>query len=179
MEFARRGLPVVVVNPTLPIGPWDVRPTPTGRIVLDFLRGRMPAYVDTGMNLVDVADVVAGHILAWQRGVPGQRYLLGRQNLTLRQILELLEQITGKPAPRWRLPFGLALGAGYLDQLIEGVLLGREPRIPLEGLKVARTPMYVSCEKAITQLGLPQSPVDAALEKAVKWFADYGYTGTR
>jgi dihydroflavonol-4-reductase len=175
LDFAQRGLPVVVVNPTLPVGPWDVRPTPTGRIVLDFLRGRMPAYVNTGLNLVDVADVVAGHILAWQRGIPGERYLLGSQNLTLRELLQLLQQITGKPAPRWRLPFWLALAAGYLDQLIEGVLLGREPRIPLEGLQVARTPLYVSCEKAITQLGLPQSPVAAALEQSVTWFADHGY----
>lgn len=179
LELAARGLPVVVVNPTAPVGPWDVRPTPTGGIVLDFLRRRLPAYVNTGLNLVDVADVVAGHILAWQRGVPGQRYLLGHRNLSLREVLQLLQQITGLPAPRWRVPFWLALGIGHLDGWVEGQLLDREPRVPLEGLQVARTPAYVSCQKAVTQLGLPQSPVEVALEKAVRWFTDYGYLSSR
>ena len=177
LEMAAQGLPVVVVNPTAPVGPWDVKPTPTGRIVLDFLRGRLPAYLDTGMNLVDVADVVAGQILALERGEPGQRYLLGHRNLTLKEVLALLQEITGRAAPRWQTPFWLALAAGYLDQFIEGQLLGREPRIPLEGLKVARYPMYVTSRKAIEQLGLPQSPVEAALERAVQWFVDYGYAG--
>jgi dihydroflavonol-4-reductase len=178
LTMASEGLPVVVVNPTTPVGPWDVKPTPTGRMVLDFLRGRIPVYLETGMNLVDVADVAAGHILAMEQGEPGQRYLLGNRNVTLREIFAMLQVVTGRRAPRWRAPYWLALGAGYLDQLVEGRVLGREPRIPLEGLKVARTPMYVSCLKAVTELGQPQSPVEAALEKSAKWFIDHGYTRT-
>ncbi|MDP6550029.1 MAG: NAD-dependent epimerase/dehydratase family protein, partial [Dehalococcoidia bacterium] len=178
LTMALDGLPVVVVNPTTPVGPWDVKPTPTGRMVLDFLRGRIPVYLETGMNLVDVADVAAGHILAMEQGEPGQRYLLGNQNVTLRGVFAMLQEATGRRAPRWRAPYWLALGAGYLDQLVEGKFLGREPRIPLEGLKVARTPMYVSCQKAVTELGQPQSSVEAALERSVKWFIDHGYART-
>lgn len=169
------GLPVVVVNPTTPVGPWDIKPTPTGKMVLDFVRGRIPVYVDTGMNLVDVADVVMGHILALEKGQPGERYLLGNRNISLVELFTMLQELAGRRAPRWRAPFWLAIGAGYIDLLLEGGLLRREPRIPLEGLKVSKTPMYVSCQKAITELGLPQSPVEAALEKAVRWFKDYGY----
>lgn len=175
LQMAAEGLPVVVVNPTAPVGPWDVKPTPTGKVVLDFLRGKIPAYVDTGMNLVDVADVAAGHILAMEHGVPGQRYLLGNCNLSLEQIFNLLAELTGRRAPGLRLPFWVAIGAGYIDQVWEGAVLHREPRIPLEGLKVSKTPMYVSCQKAISELGLPQSPVEVALEKAIRWFTDYGY----
>lgn len=175
LAMAAEGFPVVVVNPTAPVGPWDVKPTPTGRIVLDFIRGRLPAGLDTGMNLVDVADVAAGHILALEKGEPGQRYLLGHRNLTLQELLALLQELTGRPAPRWQIPFWLALGAGYVDQFVEGNLLRREPHIPLEGLKVARDPMYVTSQKAIERLGLPQSPVEAALERAVQWFTDYDY----
>ncbi len=175
LAFAQKGFPVVVVNPTAPIGPWDVKPTPTGRIVLDFIRGRIPAYINTGMNLVDVEDVAVGHVLALEKGRPGERYLLGNVNMTLAQILKLLEQVSGRKAPRIRIPIGLAMGAGYLDEYIEGRLLRKEPSIPLEGLKVSRKPMYVSCEKAVRELGLPQSPVEGALEKAVRWFRDYGY----
>ena len=176
LEKAGQGLPVVVVNPTAPVGPWDVKPTPTGRIVLDFIRGRMPAYVDTGLNLVDVADVAEGHILAAERGQVGQRYVLGQLNLTLREIFELLEEITKRKAPRVRIPIWLALSAGYFDQVVEGQFLGREPRIPLEAVRMAKKPMYVSCEKAINELGLPQSPVEQALVQAVGWFEDHGYT---
>ena len=175
LELAERGLPVVVVNPTAPLGPWDVKPTPTGRMVLDFIRGELPSYLDTGMNFVDVADVAAGHVLALERGEPGQRYLLGNRNLAFKELLEMLRQITGQPLPRFRVPIPLALLSGSLDELIEGRLLGREPKIPLDGVKLVRDPMYVSCQKAIDQLGLPQSPVEAALERAVQWFTDYGY----
>ncbi|MCH8744662.1 MAG: NAD-dependent epimerase/dehydratase family protein [Chloroflexi bacterium] len=175
LEMASQGLPVVVVNPAAPVGPWDVKPTPTGRIVLDFLNGKIPAYIETGMNVVDVSDVAAGHILAMEKGKPGQRYVLGNRNLSLQQIFEMLELLTGRRAPRWKLPFWAALGAGYIDQIVEGKILRREPMIPLEGLKVARIPLYASSQKAITELGLPQSPVEAALERAVKWFQDYGY----
>ena len=175
LKMAAAGLPVVIVNPTAPVGPWDVKPTPTGRIVLDFLRGQMPALLNAGMNLVAVADVAAGHILALEKGLPGQRYLLGHRNLTLREVIAMLSAITGRPAPRWQIPYGLAWAAAGLDNLITGQLRGREPRLPLEALRVARRPMYVSCQKAVQQLGLPQTPVETALEQAVKWFRDYGY----
>ncbi len=176
LNMASEDLPVVVVNPTTPVGPWDVKPTPTGRMVLDFLLRRIPAYLDTGMNLVDVEDVVSGHILAMEQGQAGQRYLLGHKNLTLKEVFTILQRITGFPAPRWRAPYWLVMGAGYLDGLIEGSLLQREPRIPLEGVKVSRTPMYVSCDKAINELGLPQSPVELALEKSINWFNEHGYS---
>ena len=176
LEMARRGLPVVVVNPTAPIGPWDVKPTPTGKMVLDLLRGRIPAYVNTGMNLVDVEDVAVGHALALEKGRPGERYLLGNTNMTLGRMFKMLEGVSGKKAPTIRLPLWMVIWAGYADTFIEGTLMGREPLIPLEGLKISRKPMYVSCEKAITGLGLPQSPVEGAMEKAVRWFRDYGYT---
>ncbi len=179
LKMASDGLPVVVVNPTTPVGPWDVKPTPTGKMVLDFLLRRIPAYLDTGMNLVDVEDVAIGHILAMERGQPGQRYLLGNRNVSLKEAFAMLQEITGLPAPRLRAPYWLVIGAGYLDQLVEGGMLRREPRIPLEGIKVSRTPMYVSCRKAVSELGLPQSSVVSALEKAVKWFNDHGYARHR
>ena len=175
LRMASDGLPVVVVNPTAPVGPWDVKPTPTGRIVLEFLRGRIPAYLDTGLNLVDVEDVALGHVSALERGQPGQRYLLGNRNVTLREVFGMLQQATGLAAPRWRAPYWLAVGAGYVDRFVEGGVLRREPRIPLEGVKVSRTPMYVSCDKAVAELDLPQTPVETALEKAVAWFNEHGY----
>jgi dihydroflavonol-4-reductase len=175
LGMAAKGLPVVVVNPTTPVGPWDVKPTSTGRMVLGFIRGRIPAYLNTGMNLVDVEDVAMGHLLALQKGRPGQRYLLGSVNLTLAQVFGMLEVISGQKAPRVRLPTWLVQIAGHLDQVVEGRLLGREPVIPLEGVKISRKPMYVSCEKAVRELGMPQSPVEGALERAVRWFHDYGY----
>ena len=175
LKYAEAGLPVVVVNPAAPFGPWDVKPTPTGRVLLDFLRGRVPVYVDTGLNAVDVGDVAAGHILAMERGEPGQRYVLGNRNLSLARLFEMLAGITGRPAPTRRLPLWAAIGAAYVDNFVEGTLARREPVLPLEGLKIAKTPMYVSCEKAINQLGLPQNPVEDALAEAVRWFTDYGY----
>ena len=179
LTMAAQGLPVVVVNPTFPVGPWDVKPTPSGRMVLDFLLGRIPTYIATGMNLVDVEDVAAGHILAMEKGRPGERYVLGNQNVTLKEILDMLQNLTGRPAPRWRTPLWLAMGAAYLDNLVEDKLLRREPRLPLEGLKVSKVPMYVSCRKAVEELGQPQRPVEAALEKAVRWFNDHSYTTGR
>ncbi len=179
LRKAADGLPVVVVNPTTPVGPWDVKPTPTGRMVLDFMRGRIPAYIDTGMNLVDVEDVAAGHILAMEKGESGQRYLLGNRNVSLKELFAMLEEATGVVAPRWRAPYWLVKGAGYLDQWVEGGLLRREPRIPLEGVKVSETPMYVSCRKAVTELGQPQSSVEDALAKSIKWFEEYGYVKCR
>jgi dihydroflavonol-4-reductase len=144
-------------------------------MVLDFLLRRIPAYLDTGMNLVDVEDVAVGHVLAMERGQPGHRYLLGNRNVALKEVFNMLQQATGLSAPRWRAPYWLVMGAGYLDRFLESGLLRREPRIPLEGVKVSRTPMYVSCDRAVRELGLPQSPVGAALEKSVKWFNEHGY----
>ena len=172
-------LEVVVVNPCAPVGKWDVKPTPTGRIPLDFARGRIPGYVDTGMNLVDVGDVAQGHILAMERGRPGERYILGHRNLTLKEVFQMLADITGRRVPRLRFPHWLVVGAAYCDQWIESGIMGRQPTIPLEGVRIARHPMYVSSQKAVTQLGLPQSPVEAALEKAVRWFNDHGYLNYR
>jgi len=175
LRLAGEGAPVVVVNPTAPVGPWDVKPTPTGRIILDFMRRRIPAYLATGMNLVDVADVSAGHILALERGRDGQRYILGSRNVTLKEMLEMLSRITGAPAPRVRLPYWLVVGAGYAEQAVSAGLLRREPRIPVEGVLASRKPAWVSSQRAIAELGLPQSPVEDALERAAQWFADYGY----
>ena len=169
------GLPVVVVNPTAPVGPWDVKPTPTGRIVLDFMRGRIPAYLATGLNLVDVGDVIAGHILALERGQTGQRYILGNRNVTLKEMFGMLSRITGRSAPRVRLPYWLVVGAGYVEQAVLGGLLGREPTIPVEGVMASKKPAWVSSQRAVQELGLPQSPVEGALEQAAGWFAAHGY----
>ncbi len=166
---------VVVVNPCAPVGEWDVKPTPTGRIPLDFALGRIPGYLATGMNLVDVSDVAEGHILAMERGKAGERYILGNENLTLIQVFAMLADITGRPAPRWRFPYWLVLSAAYCDHWLESGLLRREPAIPVEGIKITRHPMYVDCRKAVDELGLPQNSVENALEKAIRWFADYGY----
>ncbi len=179
LDMASKGLPVVIVNPTAPVGPWDVKPTPTGKILLDFLRKNMPAYLATGLNLVDVRDVAAGHILAMEKGQPGHRYLLGNRNVSLKELFTMLQTLTGLKAPRFKMPYWLAISAGYLDQAIEGKLMGRDPRIPLEGLRIAKEPMYVDCDKAVRELGQPQSPLETALERAVNWFRDYGYAPGR
>ena len=173
------GAPVVVVNPTAPVGPWDVKPTPTGKIVLDFMRGRVPAYLATGLNLVDVADVSAGHILALERGQIGRRYILGNRNVTLKEMFGMLSWITGRPAPRVRLPYWLVIGAGYVEQAFSGGLLGRQPVIPVEGVLASRKPAWVSSQRAVQELGLPQSPVERALEQAAEWFAANGYLDSK
>lgn len=175
MSFVAQGLDLVVVNPTVPVGPWDVKPTPTGRIILDFLWGRVPAYVHTTLNLIAVEDVAMGHLLAYQKGRTGQRYLLGHRNMTLREILETLASITGRKAPRLRMPIPLALAAAYADNFLEGGLLRREPRLPLEGILHAREWRIADCSKAVRELGLPQTPVEEALERAVRWFVAHGY----
>lgn len=175
MEMAEQGLPAVVVNPSAPVGAWDAKPTRTGQMVLDFLRDRMFAYMDTGLNLVDVEDVAVGHVLALEKGRPGQRYILGNENVTLQQVMSMLAQITGRKPPRIKLPYPLVLGLAYLDQWVEGQLLRRPPFIPLEGVEEVRWPVWVDCRKAIEELGLPQSPVEMALERAVKWFRDHHY----
>ena len=175
LRLAGEGVPVVVVNPTAPVGPWDVKPTPTGKIILDFMRRRIPAYLATGLNLVDVGDVSAGHILALEKGQIGQRYILGNRNVTLKEMFAMLGEITGLPAPRVRLPYWLVVGAGYAEQAISAGLLGREPAIPVEGVLASRKPAWVSCQRAISELGLPQTPVERALERAVDWFSTHGY----
>jgi len=175
-EVAAGGFPVVIVNPSAPVGPWDWKPTPTGRILLDFLRGKMPAYVDTGLNLVPVEDVAAGHLLAAERGRAGERYILGGQNMTLKEILDVLSRITGRPAPRIRLPHAVALAASYADTAISRVL-GREPQIPLEGVRMSRHKMFVDGSKAGRELDFRPGPVDAALERAVRWYEEHRYFG--
>ena len=177
LRLAGQGVPVVVVNPTAPVGPWDVKPTPTGKIILDFLRRKIPAYLATGMNLVDVADVSAGHILALERGIDGERYILGNRNVTLKEMFSLLSSITGLSAPRVRLPYWLVVGVGYAEQAVSAGLLRREPLIPVEGVVASKKPAWVSSQRAITELGLPQSPVEQALAQAVEWFTANGYAG--
>ena len=173
---ARTGMPVVIVNPATPVGPGDAKPTPTGRTLVDFLNGRMPAYVDTGLNWVPVEDAAAGHLLAAERGTVGERYILGGENLSLKQVLDILAAISGRPAPRVRLPHALALAAGYADAAVSH-LLRREPRIPLEGVRMARHSMFVDSGKARRELGFAPGPVAAALERAVRWYQANGYAG--
>lgn len=170
------GFEVVVVNPTAPFGPGDTRPTPTGRIVLEFMNKRFPGYVDSGVNVCDVDDAAEGHALAFEHGKPGERYILGSENIKLREIYETLARVTGLKRRPVRAPFALALAAGWIDTLIEGKLLRREPYIPLEGLHVARHPLYVTCEKAVSELGLPQRPAAESLLRAARWFDENGYS---
>ncbi len=169
------GLPLVVVNPTTPVGPGDVKPTPTGQIIVGFLNRRMPAYVNTGLNLVDVRDVARGHILALERGRPGERYLLGNRNVTLKGIMQILEEITQLPAPRVRIPLWFALIAAHVDELVARKVTGKPPRIPVAAVKTARNFRHFDCSKAVKELGLPQTPVEEALENAVRWFKGNGY----
>ncbi|MCS7042282.1 MAG: NAD-dependent epimerase/dehydratase family protein [Bryobacteraceae bacterium] len=174
LAAARQGLPVVIVNPTAPVGAHDVKPTPTGQTILDFLRGRMPAYVDTGLNIVDAADAAEGHWLACERGRPGERYILGSENLTLKQIFDLLSRITGLPAPRLRLPWAVAFGAALVDTAW-AELTGRPPRAPLDAVRMARKKMWVSHAKAERELGYRPAPAETALRHAVEWFREHGY----
>lgn len=169
------GLPVVVVNPTTPIGPYDIRPTPTGRLVVDFLNRRMPAYVNTGLNIIDVEDVAKGHILALEKGHPGERYVLGNRNMTFKEILDALESVSGIPAARMRIPIGVAFVAAWFDEMVTGRMLRREPRATLASVRVARHFRFFDCTKAVKELGLPQTPVEEAFAKAVRWFRQNGY----
>lgn len=172
--FLERGLPLVIVNPSTPVGRLDIKPTPTGRIIVDFLNRRMPAYLDTGLNLIDVEDCAKGHVLAARHGRIGEKYILGNQNLTLRDIFSLLEEISGLPAPRVKLPYTPILLAAYANEALSRVT-GREPLIPLAGVRMAGKLMYFDSSKAIRELGLPQQPVKNALKKAVEWFRAEGY----
>ena len=175
---AQQGLPVVIVNPTTPVGPGDWKPTPTGRLIVDFLNGRMPAYVETGLNVVPVEDVARGHLLAAEHGQVGKRYILGGRNMTMRQILAALGQAAGRPAPRVRLPHAVALAAAYADAALSR-MLGREPRIPIEGVRMSRHRMFVDASRAPRELGFAAGPPEAALARAVRWYEENGYVASR
>lgn len=174
LEFARSGFPVVIVNPTAPVGDHDFKPTPTGRTIMDFLNGAMPAYIDTGLNLVDVRDVAEGHLAACERGRPEERYILGAKNLTLAQIFELLEKVSGCRAPKRRIPYGVALAAGVVSTACARVTR-RPPRVALDSVRMARKKMWVSHAKAARELGYAPGPVEGALARAVAWFRENGY----
>ncbi len=173
LEKARAGLPVVIVNPTAPIGDHDWKPTPTGKIIADFLANRLPAFVDTGLNLVDARDVAQGHLLAAEKGKPGERYILGCENLTLQQILGRLAKLAGKAAPKIKLPYAVAYAAGVVSTGLAN-LTGKEPIAPLEGVRMARKRMFVSHAKAERELGFHPAPVDGALQRAIDWFKESG-----
>jgi dihydroflavonol-4-reductase len=169
LEFARDGFPVVIVNPTAPMGDHDFKPTPTGQIVLDFVTGSMPAYIDTGLNVVNVRDVALGHLLACEKGVIGERYILGSENLTLSQILRELSRITDRKAPTIKLPYSAAWTAGVLTTAWAN-LTGVAPRVPLEAVRMAKKKMWVSHEKAARELGYSPCPAASALADAATWF---------
>jgi dihydroflavonol-4-reductase len=174
LEAAARGQRVVVVHPSFPVGPGDVKPTPTGRVIVDFLNGRMPAYVDTGMNVVDVRDVAAGHLLAAERGRVGGRYILGGENVTLREFLARLAAVSGRRAPRLRLPYAPVFALAGLNEALSRVT-GREPRMTRDTLRMSRHAMFYSPARAVRELGLPQTPIEAALRDAAAWFTANGY----
>jgi dihydroflavonol-4-reductase len=175
LEVARQGFPVVLVHPSAPVGPWDSRPTPTGQMIVDFLKGRMPAYLETGLNLVHVRDVAQGHLLAEEKGRGGEKYILGNQNLSLSEIFQVLANITGLSAPRVRLPYRPILALSYLDEFWATYVSHKPPRMPVAAVKMAKKFMYFDSGKAVRELGLPQTPVRQALEDAVGWFQEQGY----
>lgn len=175
VKAARSGADVVVVNPTTPIGERDIKPTPTGRIVVDFLKRKFPAYVETGLNLVDATECARGHIQALERGRSGERYILGGENLTLKQILDRLAAITGLPSPSVKLPYFFALATGVVDEMVTGRLLGREPRATIDAVRMGRKMMFVSSAKAERELGWRTVPVEGALRRSVDWFRSNGY----
>ncbi|HYA22817.1 MAG TPA: hopanoid-associated sugar epimerase [Terriglobales bacterium] len=175
LEAGRSGMDVVVVNPTTPMGERDIKPTPTGRIVVDFLKRKFPAYVDTGLNLVDVRECARGHVAALEKGRSGERYILGGENLTLKQILDKLAAITGLPSPKVKVPYLMALATGVVDELVTGRILGREPRATIDAVRMGRKKMFVTSAKAERELGWKPAPVDDALRRAVDWFRENGY----
>jgi dihydroflavonol-4-reductase len=174
LQFAAQGFPVVIVNPTAPVGAGDRKPTPTGQTIVDFLRGRMPAFIDSGLNIVDARETAEGHWLAYEKGKTGERYILGSENLTLQRIFEKLARISGRPAPRVRIPWPVAFAAGCVSTGLAR-LTGRPPRVPLDAVRMARKKMWVSNEKAVRELGFRPSPADFALRNAVNWFEAHGY----
>ena len=175
LEAGRSGMRVVTVNPTTPVGEQDVKPTPTGRIVVDFLKRKFPAYVETGLNLVDVRECALGHVAALEKGKSGERYILGGENLTLKQILDKLGAIAGLPSPQVKLPYFVAYMAGAVDETVSGRLLGREPRATIETVRMGKKKMWASSGKAERELGWKTMPADGALRRAVEWFRANGY----
>jgi dihydroflavonol-4-reductase len=178
LRAARDGFPAVVAMPTTPVGPWDWKPTPTGKIIVDFLNGKMPGYVETGLNFVGVEDCAAGHLLVAEKGRIGERYLLGAENLTLKQVLDLLARLTGLPAPSFKIPHAVALGVAYAETAFSR-LIGREPQIPVEGVKIAQHLMFVECKRAQEELGFPPESVADAFGRAVRWYGENGYISER
>jgi dihydroflavonol-4-reductase len=174
LQAAQAGLPAIVAMPTTPVGPWDWKPTPTGKIVLDFLNGKMPGYVETGLNFVGVEECAAGHLLVAEHGKIGERYLLGGENLTLKQLLDMLAKITGLAAPSMKIPHGVALGVAYVESAFSR-LIGKEPGIPVEGVRIAQHVMFVDASRAQRELGFRSGSVPAALERAVRWYQANGY----
>ncbi|MEO0307612.1 MAG: NAD-dependent epimerase/dehydratase family protein [Gloeomargarita sp. GMQP_bins_120] len=172
-QAVAQGQDVVIVNPTTPIGPWDSKPTPTGEIILRFLRRQMPAYVNTGLNFIPVQDVAWGHLLAWQRGQTGRRYILGHTNLSLRAFFQRLARVTGLPAPRFSIPLAIPLAAAWLDEMVLS-RLGKTPSLAFDSVRMAGQTMYYDSRRAIQELGLPQSDLDQALREAVNWFRQHG-----
>jgi dihydroflavonol-4-reductase len=174
LRAAKEGFPAIVAMPTTPVGPWDWKPTPTGKIILDFLNGKMPGYVDTGLNFVGVEECAAGHLLVSERGQVGERYLLGAENLTLKGLLDVLAELTGLPSPSMKIPHGVALSVAYVESAFAR-MIGKEPQIPVEGVKIAQHKMFVDCSRAQKELGFQPGPVSAALERAVRWYQANGY----
>ncbi|MDA8168873.1 MAG: NAD-dependent epimerase/dehydratase family protein [Nitrospiraceae bacterium] len=172
-----KGLPVVILNPATPIGAMDRKPTPTGKIIVDFLNGRIPAYLDTGLNFVDVEDVAEAHLLAAERGRPGEKYIIGNRNMALREFFESLSAETGLPAPTVRLPYRPVLIAAYFSEALSNWVTGKPPAIPLAGVRMAGKYMFFNCAKGLRELKTPQTPVQEAIRKAVRWFIENGYVG--
>jgi dihydroflavonol-4-reductase len=166
----KEGLNAVIVNPSTPIGARDVKPTPTGALIRDAVLGRMPAYVETGLNWVAVRDVAQGHLLAWDKGQCGTRYILGHENLTLRELFERIERLSAIRAPRLKIPLGVAMGVAYVDELVWSRLTQKPPKAPIAGVELAKRRMYYSSARAVRELGLPQTPLDQALTEAIQWF---------
>ncbi|MGB0029647.1 MAG: hopanoid-associated sugar epimerase [Candidatus Sulfotelmatobacter sp.] len=175
MQAGRSGMRVVTVNPTTPVGEQDVKPTPTGRIVVDFLKGKFPAYVDTGLNLVDVRECARGHVAALEKGKTAERYILGGEDLTLKQILDKLGMIAGLPSPKVKLPYFVAYAAGLVDETVSGRLMGREPRATVETVRMGKKKMWASSDKAERELGWKPVPADDALRRAAEWFRANAY----
>lgn len=175
LEAGRNGANVVIVNPTTPIGEQDIKPTPTGRIIVDFLKRKFPAYVDTGLNLADVKEIARGHLLAMEKAVPGRRYILGGENLTLKQILDKLSALTGLASPRVQVPHAVALGFAALDEFFTGVVLRKEPRATIDAVRMGYKKMFASSAKAERELGYKVIPVEDALRRAIQWFQTHGY----
>jgi dihydroflavonol-4-reductase len=175
IKAANAGQHVMILNPTTPIGPGDAKPTPTGRIIVDFLNRRFPAYVDTGLNLVDVGEVARMHVVALDRGTPGERYILGGENLTLKQILDRMSAITGLPSPTKKVPHAVAMGFAFFDEMITGRLLKKEPRATVEAVRMGKKMMFASSARAERELGFKVLPIYNALRSAIDWFVMHGY----